>query len=138
VLLLKSIAVWLIFILTESLNGTIRTLWLVPSLGDPLAHQFSFIIGMLIVLAIAMLFVHWLQASRVSQLLGVGVLWMGLTLAFEVVLGRVILGYTWEQITADYNVSQGGLMSFGLIWVALSPLIAAKMRGVFPKPHQLA
>lgn len=137
VLLLKSVAVWLLFILAESLNGTIRTLWLVPSVGDSLAHQLSFITGMLIVLAIALLFIRWLGIVQVPQLLGVGGLWMGLTLAFEVFLGRVILNYSWGQITADYDVRQGGLMTFGLLWVALAPLIAAKIQGVLPNPHQL-
>lgn len=137
VLLLKSVAVWLLFILAESLNGTIRTLWLVPTLGDPLAHQRSFITGMLIVLAIALLFIRWLGARRVPQLLGIGGVWMGLTLAFEVFLGRVILNYSWGQITADYDVRQGGLMTFGLLWVALAPLMAAKIQGVLPNPHQL-
>jgi hypothetical protein len=135
---LKGTVIWLIFIAAESLNGTIRTLWLVPSLGDPLAHHISFATGAFIVLAIATLFIRWLHASRVSQLLGVGVLWIVLTLAFEIILGRVILGYSWEQIAADYNVFQGGLMSFGLVWLGLSTLIAAKIRGVLPERNQLA
>jgi hypothetical protein len=138
VLLLKSVAVWLLFILAESLNGTIRTFWLVPSVGDPLAHYLSFITGMLIVLAIALLFIRWLGARRVPQLLGVGGVCMGLTLAFEVFLGRVILNYSWGQIMADYDVLQGGLMTFGLLWVAIAPLIAAKIQGLLPNPHQLA
>lgn len=137
-LLLKSIAVWLIFILTESLNGTIRTFWLVPNVGDPLAHYLAFISGMLIVLAIALLFIRWLGARRVPQLLEIGGVWMGLTLAFEVFLGRVILNYSWGQIMADYDVRQGGLMAFGLLWIVLAPLIAAKIQGALPKPHQLA
>jgi hypothetical protein len=138
VLLLKSVAVWLLFILVESLNGTIRTFWLVPSVGDPLAHYLSFITGMLTVLAIALLFIRWLGARRVPQLLGIGGVWMGLTLAFEVFLGRVILHYSWGQVMADYDVHQGGLMTFGLLWVALAPLMAAKIRGLLPNHHQLA
>jgi hypothetical protein len=136
--LLKSILIWLVFIATESLNGTIRTLWLVPSLGDSLAHRISFVMGAFIVLAIATLFIRWLQATRISQLLGVGVLWAILTLAFEIGLGRVILGYSWEQIAADYNVGQGGLMPFGLVWLVLSPAIATKIRSLLPRRNQLA
>ncbi|HEY9832093.1 MAG TPA: hypothetical protein V6D26_16030 [Stenomitos sp.] len=127
---LKSIIVWLVFIIAESLNGTIRILWLVPSFGDLRAHQISFITGSILVLAIATLFVRWLQASRISQLLGVGVLWLLLTVVFEIVLGRFILAYSWEQIAADYNLLQGGLMPIGLVLLTLSPLIAGKIRGV--------
>jgi hypothetical protein len=52
-LILKSIIVWLVFILAESLNGTVRSLWLVPFLGDRLAEQISFVIGSVLLLAIA-------------------------------------------------------------------------------------
>lgn len=127
---LRSITVWLVFIVAEILNGTVRNLLLVPSLGDFWAHQISFCTGSLLVLAIAIIFVRSLHAARVSQLLGVGVLWMSLTLAFEIALGRFILGYSWERIAADYNLLQGGLMPIGLVLLAIAPLIAAKIRGV--------
>jgi hypothetical protein len=129
-IILRGIVVWLIFIAAESLNGTIRILWLVPALGDFWAHQISFIIGSLLVLAIATIFVRWLQASSVLQLIGVGILWLLLTVVFEIVLGRFIFAYSWERIAADYNLLQGGLMPIGLILLALSPVIAAKIRGV--------
>jgi hypothetical protein len=137
-LLLKAFAIWLVFMIAESLNGTLRILWLVPSLGDRTAHQLSFVTGAILIVAIATLFIRWLHVSRVPQLLGVGVLWIVLTLAFEIALGRFILGYSWGQIAVDYNVYQGGLMPFGLVWLGLSPFIAAKIRGVLPGQNQLA
>lgn len=136
-IVLKSVAIWLIFIMAESLNGLIRTLWLVPSVGNLWAHQISFLTGSFLVLAIATLFIRWLHASRLSQLLGVGILWMGLTLAFEIGLGRFVLGYSWAQIAADYQLLHGGLMPIGLVWVALSPLMAAKIWGILPEEEQL-
>jgi hypothetical protein len=134
-LLLKSIVVWLIFILAESLNGMMRILWLIPAWGDVLAHQISFVIGTLLILAIAILFVPWLQIRRLFPLLTVGILWALLTLAFEIALGYMIFGYSWEQIMADYNLRQGGLMPFGLAWLALSPAIAARIRGLLLHEH---
>jgi hypothetical protein len=134
-LMLRSIVVWLIFILAESLNGTIRILWLIPALGDVRAHQISFMTGVLLILAIALLFVPWLRIQRIAPLLGVGLLWALLTLAFEIALGRMILGYSWEQVMADYNLRRGGLMPFGLAWLALSPTIAARIRGSLPDEH---
>ncbi len=127
---LRGIVVWLVFIVAESLNGTIRNLLLVPFLGDLLADQISFCTASVLVLLTAIAFVRWLHASRVSQLLGVGVLWLLLTVAFELALGRFILGYSWERIAADYNLLQGGLMPIGLVLLTLAPLIAAKIRGL--------
>jgi hypothetical protein len=108
----------------------------VPFLGDRLAEQISFVIGSILILAIASLFVRWLRISRFSQLLYVGVLWLLLTVTFEIVLGRLIFGYSWSQITADYNLLQGGLMPIGLVLLILAPFIAAKIRGVLPDRTQ--
>jgi hypothetical protein len=47
-----------------------------------------------------------------------------------IVLRRFIFAYSWEQIAADYNLLNGGLMPIGLVLLTLSPLIAAKIRGV--------
>ncbi|MEA5625021.1 hypothetical protein [Nostoc sp. UHCC 0251] len=132
----RSIGVWLVFIVAESLNGTVRNLFLAPSLGDFWAQQISFFTGSILVLTIAIVFVQWLYDFRVSQLLGVGLLWLLLTVGFEISLGRFILGYSWERITADYNLLQGGLMSIGLVLFTLAPLIAAKIQGVLTDTNQ--
>lgn len=125
---LKAIIVWLVFIIAESINGTVRMFWLVPLLGDVNAHQISFIMGSLLILAIATISIKWLHASRTSQLIKVGLLWLLLTVVFEIVLGRFILGYSWQRIAADYNLLQGGLMPIGLVFLVLSPVIATKIR----------
>lgn len=130
IIILKSIGIWLVFILAESLNGAARIFWLVPLLGDPLAHQVSFAIGSVLVLTIATLFIRWLHISHVSQFLGVSILWLLLTVVFEICLGLFVLGYSWQQIGADYNLVQGGLMPIGLVWLMLSPFVAAKIRRV--------
>jgi hypothetical protein len=130
---LKSVLIWIVFILAESLNGTVRIFWLMPYLGDRLAHQISFVVGSLLILAIATLFIRWLQARKFTQLLSIGLMWLLLTVLFEIVLGRFTLGYSWEQIAADYNLLQGGLMPIGLVLLVLSPFIAAKIQGVLPE-----
>jgi hypothetical protein len=101
----------------------------VPLLGDLRAHQISFVIGSLLILTIATIFVRWLKISNLSQSIGVGVLWMVLTVVFEVGLGRLAFGYSWAQTAADYNLFQGRLMSLGLVLLVLAPLIATKIRG---------
>jgi hypothetical protein len=134
---LRSIAIWLIFIIIESLNGTIRTLWLVPVVGDLWAHQISFVTGSLLILTISTIFVRWLNATSLAQLISVGILWMLLTVVFEVSLGRWAFGYSWTQIAADYNLFQGRLMLIGLVILLFAPLIATKVRGIWIDRNQL-
>ena len=52
------------------------------------------------------------------------------TLAFEVLFGRFVIGASWERLAADYKVLEGGLLPFGMLVLLLSPLIAAKVRGL--------
>jgi hypothetical protein len=127
---LRGFVVWLVIILAETLHGILRTLWLAPYVGDFRARQLSVFTGAIIILLIAIAFVRWIRASQVSELLSIGVLWLVLTVSFEVVLGRFVLGYSWERITSDYNLLQGGLLSIGLVFLTLSPFIAGKVRGV--------
>jgi hypothetical protein len=41
-----------------------------------------------------------------------------------------VVGASWERLAADCNVLEGGLLPFGMLVLLLSPLIAAKVRGV--------
>ena len=59
----------------------------------------------------------------------VGFLWLGLTLTFEILFGRFVIGASWERLAADYNVPEGGLLPFGMLVLLLSPLVAGKFRG---------
>ena len=51
-------------------------------------------------------------------------------LAFEFALGMFVLDYSSERMFEDYDVSRGGLMGFGIVFMMLAPLIAAKVRGL--------
>jgi hypothetical protein len=86
--------------------------------------------GSLIILGVALVSVRWIGASRSFQLLGIGVLWAVLTLAFEILFGRFVAGASWERLLSDFDVIQGGLMPFGMIVLVLSPWIAGKVRPV--------
>lgn len=125
--LLRGFAVWVVIILAESLHGTARELWLKPLIGDFRARQLAFFSGMALILGIALLFVRWVRAENNHQWLRVGVLWAGLTLAFEFVLGRLVIGYSWERMLEDYNLLRGGLMGLGLIWLLFVPVLAAQI-----------
>jgi hypothetical protein len=129
-LFFKAIVVWLVFIAAESLNGIFRELFLVPRLGELSAHQLGFVTGSALILAIATIFASWLGAYRQPQLLKIGSLWLILTVLFEIALGRLVLGYAWERIFADYNLISGRLMLLGLVLLVLAPLIAVKLRGL--------
>jgi hypothetical protein len=123
----RAFVVWLVIALAESVHGTARILFLQPLIGDFPARQLAVFSGILIILAIAYLFSGWLRAKNDLQLFAVGLLWIVLTLTFEISLGRA-MNLSWARIFSDYDIADGGLMPIGLAFMLLAPLIAAKLK----------
>lgn len=123
----RAFVIWVIIIAVESVNGALRTMLLVPVVGDLTARQIGLPVGAALILLVSILTARWLAASSVAQCLAVGALWIILTFGFEVGLG-LALGLSPQRIAADYNPAAGGFMAFGLIFMGLCPLIAARAR----------
>jgi apolipoprotein N-acyltransferase len=130
---LRGIAVWALIVLVESIHGTLRVLLLQPQVGELRSRQIGFVTGSLLILAIATLTVKWLGARRRRELGLVGLIWLVLILAFELLVGRFAAGFSWDRIAADYDPRRGGLMAFGLLLVAAAPLLAARFRRLRPE-----
>ena len=128
---IRSVVVWLVLIAAEILHGIARGIFLVPHVGEFRSNQIGVFTGSVIILAIAVVFVRWIGATRPAQLLMVGFLWLALTLAFEILFGRFVMGLPWERLASDYNVLEGGLLPFGMLVLLLSPLIAGKLRRTY-------
>jgi hypothetical protein len=126
---LRALLVWLVIIFAESVHGTLRTLYLAPAIGDFPARRVGVFIGTAIIFVLALAFARWMGARTRTQLLGIGLLWVALTVTFEIALGRVVFHYEWGRILSDYDLSRGGLMVFGLLAMVFMPLLAARIRG---------
>lgn len=127
---LRALAVWGAIIVAESVHGTLRTLFLEPAVGGPQARRISVLTGSALIFLVAFLFIRWIGARSPGRLLIVGTMWVLLTVAFELLLGRLLLDLSWERIFEDYDIRNGGLMLFGLAFMLLAPLIAARARNV--------
>ncbi len=123
----RGLLVWLLIMGIESVHGTARRLLLEPYLGDFRARQIAVFTGSALILTIAFLCIRWIGATTRRQLLGLGGLWLVLTVIFEIGLGR-LMGLSWERIGSDYELPHGGLMPIGLTLLTLSPLLASHLR----------
>ena len=129
----RSVSVWLLIALAETLHGTARTLWLAPYLGDFRARQVAVFTGALIILGIACALIRWIGVTQTRGLLGIGILWLILTLAFEFSLGILVFHASWERMTSDYNLARGGLLPLGMVSLTLSPLLATRIRAALSR-----
>ncbi|NTW69786.1 MAG: hypothetical protein HGB23_08060 [Chlorobiaceae bacterium] len=122
-------AVWFLIAVAESVHGTLRRLFLVPQVGELLSHQIGMVVGSAIIFTITWLTIRWFGPGSHREQLQVGALWVVLTLIFEFTLGY-FFGYTFERILADYNIAQGGLMVFGVLFMFIAPVMADRARGL--------
>ncbi len=123
----RALLVWLLMMAAETVHGVLRNRFLVPIVGDLRARQIGVLIGSALILGVAILLIGWIRPSSERSLLAIGALWLALTLAFEFGLGRAI-GRSWNAMFADYDLSRGGLLSIGMVVLALSPWVAARIR----------
>jgi hypothetical protein len=126
-LLARALAVWLVLIAGEVVQGIVRTLWLAPWLGDFRARQIGVFLGSAQILTISSLTSRWLRARTVRSQLTIGSLWLLLTVTFEFTLGLQVLRFSWRRMVSDYNLRRGGLLPVGLAVLTLSPYITARL-----------
>jgi hypothetical protein len=124
------LAVWLCIISVEVLHGIARTVVLAPAVGDFRARQIAVFTGSLLILVVATSFIRWIRPDSARDAVGVGVLWLLLTLAFEIGFGQYVVHAPWSRIASDYNVLRGGLLPIGLGVLTAAPFITAKFRHV--------
>lgn len=131
-LLWNAAIVWVVIALAETLHGILRVLFLTPRVGDRRARQIGVLSGSVIILSIGWWTVpFWVEPRSMADSCAVGAVWVTLMLAFELGLGRFVLGFSWQRLTADYNLLQGGFLGLGMMVLFLTPLIIAKLRGLF-------
>ncbi len=125
---LRALEVWLLISVAETLHGLVRISILQPVVGDFRARQIAVLTGSLIILVIAVLFRDWIPVTSRAAGAVVGAFWVTITVAFEVVIGRLVMDLPWARILEDYNLVEGGLMPLGLMVMFLAPLVALWFR----------
>jgi len=116
-------------ILAETAHGMVRELFIAPAIGDLHARQVGVLTGGVIVLGVAWLTARWLDARTRRLQFAIGALWVALTLAFEILVGRAI-GAGWDRIISDFNPARGGFMLAGLAILFFAPWFTARLRGI--------
>ena len=124
----RAIAVWLVLIGAEMIHGIVRSIVLMRRIGDKRARQIAVFTGSLMNLGITHVFIRWIGARTTRPLVGSGVVWVVLTVVFEVTFGRLVMRSSWGRIRSDYDLAHGGLLPIGLVALAGSPLVAARLR----------
>ena len=129
-IVLRAFAIWLVLIVAEILHGIARGIFLVPHVGEFRSSQIGVFTGSVIILAdrpgIRAMDRCDSPGSTAHGRLSVA----GPDAGVRDPVRAIRHGASWERLAADYNVLEGGLLPFGMLVLLLSPLIAAKVRGL--------
>jgi len=128
--LLRACGLWVLLVVLAIVNGIMREKLLVPLLGQSLALPLSGISLSMLIFLITVLLSPFLRATISSQYWIVGGMWVLLTVLFEFSFGHYIMAESWHKLFEKYNLLEGNLWILVLITTAVSPYLAAKLRGL--------
>jgi hypothetical protein len=129
-ILSKAIGIWFVILITAILNGLFREKVLLPAIGETLALPISGILLAALVFLVTLLLVTFIGSSESKTYIGVGALWVMLTLSFEFLFGHFVMGKSWQEIFQAFDIMQGDLFILVLFASFISPWATAKLRGV--------
>ena len=126
----KAAVLWLAILALAMANGIVREKMLVRALGPFAALLASGIILSACVFLVAFSAAPWYGRLSTVQWLGVGALWLAMTLVFEFGFGRMLQHRSWAELLEAYTFKRGNIWPVVLLVVLLAPWVAAKLRGV--------
>jgi hypothetical protein len=121
----RALWMWLVLLVAIVAVGTLRQALLEPRLGEPAAHR----LGTVAAAVVAALLIGWFirrQRPAPAAALGVGALWVVMTVAFEFGFFAGVMGHPLEELLVDWNVFRGRLFPVLLLTVLLAPWLWAR------------
>lgn len=130
----RFLAMWSLMAVAMTLNGIGRELLLRPILPAWATALASALLGILWIGLITRWGFRPLRTSGTptprAALVGYSVALVGLTVAFETVLGRSVDHKSWTEIFEHYALWRGELWPIVLTWLGITPWIWARRRGI--------
>jgi hypothetical protein len=122
------ILAWIPMLVIAVANGALRQLIFAKAMSEPRAHQLSTSIGSLFMGIFIWLIVHiWPPASGHQALL-IGLIWLGLTVAFEFFMGLVLQHRSLALFLDQYNLFSGRVWVLFLTWITLAPWLFFRLQ----------
>jgi hypothetical protein len=124
-MLIRALVVWFGLLVLAIANGALREFAMVPSTGDTAGHAISSVTLSVAIVMLCWFTIAWIGPTATRDAWMIGLMWVGLTLAFEFLAGHYIFGTPWSQLWADYNVLRGRIWVLVLLTTLLSPVFAS-------------
>ena len=103
-----------------------------PLLGQQLAMPLSGIICSILFFLLTYFTIPWFGQLKPGHYRLIGVAWLVMTVAFEFLFGRLVARKSWGELLQAYDPTTGNLWLLVLLTIAVSPWLAARLRGFMP------
>ncbi|TYA55288.1 hypothetical protein [Formosa maritima] len=124
----KYVLAWIPMVFIAIANGLFRESFLTNKFTDLQAHQLSTGSALLLFGIYIWFLMLLVTPVNARQAFLIGLLWLGLTIAFEFVFGHYVAGHSWSKLFHDYNLLEGRIWLLVLIWISLAPYIFYKLQ----------
>jgi len=128
-MLKKSILIWFSIIPLAILNGGLRETFLNAWLGESTAQIISGIILILLIFAVSFIFIHRIGRGTSKTYWKIGILWIALTIVFEILLG-LAMGNSFAEMLKAYDITTGNLWLVIVISTGIMPWLVAKIKRI--------
>lgn len=120
--LLSSIGIWILFVCAVMAcrlycHGSIEARY-----GEAMAHRLSVLLSSVVIFVLGALYLADYPFETGFNLWWLGAFWLILSLLFELILCRYLLGFSWSELFRDYNLRQGRFYPVVLVTVFFTPL----------------
>ncbi|PKO34423.1 MAG: hypothetical protein CVU34_08450 [Betaproteobacteria bacterium HGW-Betaproteobacteria-7] len=112
---------WLAMLAVAVGNGVLREVAYGPLTDDRTAQQLSTLSAIALLGLVMWFFLRRRPPASGGAALGIGLLWMGLTVAFEFLFFHYVGGHSWSALLANYDLAGGQLWALVLLWLLLAP-----------------
>lgn len=104
-------------------NGILREFTYGKRVSERTAHQISSFTALVLFGIYVFVLTRVWKLESFGQAVGIGALWVGLTVAFEFGFGHWVAGHSWKKLLHDYNLFAGRLWILIPLWLLLAPAL---------------
>jgi hypothetical protein len=122
-MLIKYVLAWVPMVLIAIVNAAFREAGYGKFMGELGAHQLSTLTAIILFGVYIWILTRVWPIQSSGQAITIGLIWLGLTVAFEFLFGHYVMGNSWEKLFHDYNLLAGRAWVLVLIWIAIAPYV---------------
>ncbi len=126
--MLRYVLAWFPMLVIAVANGALRQFTFAKHMPELRAHQLSTLLGALLIGAFIWLVIGAWPPSSARQAWQIGIVWLVLTVAFEMFMGLVLSRRPLAEVLRDYDVRAGRVWPLFLVWLTVAPWLFYRLR----------